>query len=164
MRRIVLGLMAATFLGGNAMACVTPPNQEALDIVGLKSTLMVSALTCDQRSQYDQFMTRFHPYILREQHVMDAYFRQKHGRAYRHYEDSYVTDLANVQSTAGTYLGSNFCPASQKLFSQVLTATSESELDHFARQNPALQPIVVIICGIETSEGFRAVERLTPRH
>lgn len=164
MRRIMLGLVAATFLSGNAFACMSPTNQEALEIAGLKSSLMVSALTCNQRSQYDAFMTRFQPFVLHEQHVMDAYFRQQHGRAFRHYEDSYVTDLANVQSTAGTYLGTNFCPASETLFSKVLSAKTQDELVAFARQNPALQPIVVLGCGIDTSDEFRAVESLVPRH
>ena len=164
MRRIAPLLFAAAFVTGNASACVTPQNQEALDIAGLKSTLMVSALTCGQRSQYDQFMTRFHPYILREQHVLDAYFRARHGRAYQHYEDSYVTNLANAQSTAGIHQGSDFCAASQHLFDQVLGQPDQTALVTFARQNPAAQPIVVLSCGIVESDEFRRMEQYTPRH
>lgn len=164
MRRIVLGLVATIFISSNALACVSPRNQKALDIVGLKSTLMVSALTCNQRSQYDQFMNRFHPYLLHEQHVMDSYFQHQHGRAFHHYEDRYLTRLANVQSTAGDFLGTNFCAASERLFGKVLNATGQTGLARFARQNPALQPVVVLTCGIQTSAEFDAVERLVQQN
>lgn len=163
MRRFALGLIAATFLSGNAMACMRPATTEALNIVGLRSTLMVSALACGQRSEYDSFMTRFHPYILRQQHAMDAYFRQHHGRAYHHYEDRYVTDLANVQSSAGVHQGTNFCASSRKLFNQVLSLETDSELTQFANQRPARQPIVTLACGIVETSGFRRIQRFVPR-
>lgn len=162
MRRIALGLIAATFFSANAMACMTPDTTEALNVVGLKSTLMVSALTCSQRSAYDRFMTRFHPYILHEQHAMDAYFRQLHGRNYHHYEDRYVTDLANVQSNAGIGQGTNFCASSQTLFDQVLDLPDTAALMRFASQRPAVQPIVTLTCGIEETASFRAVQRYVP--
>ncbi|MDD2877910.1 MAG: hypothetical protein PHT60_12075 [Acidiphilium sp.] len=161
--RIAFGLIAATFMGSNAMACMVPSTQQALDVIGLKSTLMVSALTCDQRSDYDTFMTRFQPHILSEQHAVDAYFREEHGRFFHQYEDTYVTSLANVQSSAGIHEGSNFCSQSRTLFGKVLALNTRSELDNFARQTPAVQPIVVIECGIVESSAFRRMERLAPK-
>ncbi|CAG4915444.1 unnamed protein product [Acidocella sp. C78] len=162
MRRIALFLSAALAYAGTASACLTPRNQEALDVIGLKSTLMVSALTCGQRNEYDRFMTRFQPYILREQHVMDAYFREHHGRAFHHYEDSYVTNLANVQSTAGIRQGTAFCAASAQLFGRVLATPDQAALTTFARQHPATQPGVVLACGIVETSGFRRIERFAP--
>jgi hypothetical protein len=161
--RLAFGLIAATFLGGNAMACMVPTTQQALDVIGLKSTLMVSALTCDQRSDYDTFMTKFHSHILSEQHAVDAYFREEHGRLFHTYEDSYVTSLANVQSSAGIHEGSEFCNQSKTLFGEVLQLNSETQLDDFARQAPAIQPIVVLECGIVESSAFRRMERLAPK-
>ncbi len=161
--RIAFGLVAATFMGGNALACMVPSTQQALDVIGLKSTLMVSALTCDQRSDYDTFMNKFHAHILDEQHSVDAYFREEHGRLFHTYEDSYVTSLANVQSSAGIHEGSEFCDQSKTLFDQVLALKSQSELDDFARQTPAIQPIVVLECGIVESSAFRRMERLAPK-
>lgn len=163
MRRIALGLVASTFMGANAMACMAPGTQEALDVIGLKSTLMVSALTCDQRSDYDTFMKRFQPHILAEQHRMDAYFRARHGKVFQKYEDNYVTSLANVQSTAGIHQGSDFCNASKTMFGQVLALNTQTQLDSYARQAPAVQPIVVLACGIVETDGFRRMERLAPR-
>ncbi|HQT74081.1 MAG TPA: hypothetical protein PLX84_09075 [Acidiphilium sp.] len=162
MRRIALFLSAALAYAGPASACLTPTNQEALEVIGLKSTLMVSALTCGQRGEYDRFMTRFQPYILREQHVMDAYFRTRHGRAFHHYEDNYVTNLANVQSTAGIHQGSAFCASSAQLFGKVLATPDQASLTMFARQHPATQPGVVLACGIEESSSFRRIERFAP--
>lgn len=163
MRRIALGLIAAAFMGSNAMACMVPGTQQALNVIGLKSTLMVGALTCSQRSDYDSFMTKFHPHILAEQHKVDAYFRDQHGRHFHKYEDTYVTNLANVQSTAGIHQGSNFCNASQELFTHVLSLNTQSQLDSFASQAPAVQPIVMLACGIVERDSFRQMERLAPR-
>ncbi len=161
--RLALGLIAAAFLGGNAIACMVPSTQQAIDVIGLKSTLMVSALTCNQRSDYDTFMTRFQPHILSEQHMLDAYFRQAHGRFFHKYEDSYVTSLANVQSSAGIHEGSNFCDQSKTLFSKVLALNTQTQLDDFARQTPAIQPIVAVACGIVETSSFRRMERLAPK-
>jgi hypothetical protein len=161
--RIAFGLIATAFMAGNAMACMVPTTQQALDVIGLKSTLMVSALTCDQRSDYDTFMTRFQPHILAEQHDVDAYFRQEHGRLFQRYEDTYITSLANVQSSAGIHEGTDFCGQSKVLFGKVLALTTQRELDDFARRAPAVQPIVAVECGIVESSAFRRMERLAPK-
>ena len=74
--------------------------QQAFNIIGLKSALMVAALSCNQQQRYDAFMTQFQPHILTEQHVMDAYFRRM-GRSGQTNEDTFVTLLANDQSVTG---------------------------------------------------------------
>jgi hypothetical protein len=68
-----------------------------------------------------------------------------------------------VQSSAGIHEGSAFCSQSASLFSQVLQLDTESQLDDFARQAPAIQPIVVLECGIIESSAFRRMERLAPK-
>src|ERR1700686_4440366 len=79
--------------------------QQAFNIIGLKSALMVAALSCNQQQRYDAFMTQFHPHILEEQHVMDAYFRRMGGRYGQTKEDTFVTLLANNQSVTGIAQG-----------------------------------------------------------
>ena len=42
-----------------AFACATPSEQAMFDVAGLKSELMVTALSCDADSQYNAFVLRY---------------------------------------------------------------------------------------------------------
>jgi len=110
--------------------------QQAFNVIGLKSALMVAALSCDQQSQYDAFMTSFQPHILAEQHVMDAYFKRIGGYYGQAKEDNFVTLLANNQSVSGIGQGSVFCLNNTAEFQQVLALKSPSDLDNFVTDQP----------------------------
>ncbi len=112
--------------------------QQAFNVIGLKSALMVAALSCNQQDRYDAFMTSFQPHILEEQHVMDAYFRKIGGHYGQAKEDNFVTLLANNQSVNGIAQGSVFCLNNTAEFQTVLTLKSDSDLDNFVTaQAPA---------------------------
>ena len=149
MRRLVLSLLLATSYGTGALAhvgCVRPTEQMAFNIIGLKSSLMVAALSCSQRDQYDTFMTTFQPHILAEQHVMDGYFRRTGGHYGQAREDDYVTLLANSQSETGIAEGAVTCQNDMAMFKQVLALTTPAALDQFASANPTAQPISMTVC------------------
>ncbi len=116
---------------------ITPAHQEALqqafNVIGLKSALMVGALTCGQQAQYDAFMSEFQPHILDAQHTMDAYFRRVGSRTK---EDAYVTLLANNQSVAGSGEGGMFCLNSAAEFKAVLSLQTPAQLDQFVTDQP----------------------------
>ena len=121
--------------------------QQAFNVIGLKSALMVGALTCDQRRQYDVFMTTFQPHILAEQHVMDGYFRRVGGRAGQNREDDFVTLLANNQSVNAQAQGSVFCLNTSAEFNAVLALRTPQELDNFASNMTAKAPTTVASAG-----------------
>jgi hypothetical protein len=147
MRRLMISLLLATGYGSGAMAsCMHPAEQQAFNIVGLKSSLMVGALSCSLRDQYDAFMTAFQPHILAEQHVMDSYFRRTGGHYGQAREDDYVTLLANSQSETGIAQGAVFCSADAAMFKQVLALKSNGDLDQFATSNATAQPIDMTVC------------------
>lgn len=161
MRRIILSLLVAGFYSGSALAsCVAPETQQALEVVGLKSTLMVSALACGDRAQYNQFMRRFQPHVFSQLTVLNGYFKQLHGRRGQTHEDDYMTSLANVQSTAGIHEGTDFCNDAQVVFGKVLALKTADELDRYVRTSPPVQPIVAVACGIPQERSFRSVARL----
>ena len=105
--------------------------QQAFNVIGLKSALMVGALSCSMQDKYDTFVTTFQPHILAEQHVMDAYFRRTGGHHSQADEDSFVTLLANNQSVGGLAQGAVFCLNNQAEFNAVLTLKSPEALDAF---------------------------------
>ncbi|MDR3505821.1 MAG: hypothetical protein P4L52_06215 [Acidocella sp.] len=111
--------------------------QQAFNVIGLKSALMVAALTCGEQDKYDTFMRSFQPHVLDAQHQMDAYFRKASGRASgQRVEDNYVTQLANNQTIAGMAQGAAFCLNNTAEFQAVLTLKSPSDLDHFVTDLP----------------------------
>jgi len=158
MRRLMMSLLLATTYGSTAIAspCMRPTEQQAFNIIGLKSALMVGALSCSQRDQYDAFMIRFQPHILTEQHVMDSYFRRSGGHYGQSREDDYVTLLANSQSETGIAQGAVYCQSAATEFKQVLAITSISALDAFATSNPTPQPISLNACSV--------ISHIHPRH
>jgi hypothetical protein len=126
---------------------ITPAQQEVLqqafNIIGLKSALMVGALSCDMQGKYDTFMTTFQPHILAEQHVMDAYFRRIGGHYGQTNEDTFVTLLANNQSVTGIAQGSIFCLNNSAEFDAVLALKSPEALDAFATDQAPPTPSTV---------------------
>ncbi len=161
MRRIMFSLLAAGLYSGTALAsCVAPDTQQALEVVGLKSTLMVSALACDDRDDYNQFMTRFQPHVFSQLNVLNDYFKQLHGRRGQAHEDDYMTSLANVQSTAGIHEGVDYCNQAKTVFTQVLALKTSDELDQYVQKAPPVQPIVAVACGIPQASSFRRIARL----
>jgi hypothetical protein len=118
--------------------------QQAFNVVGLKSALMVAALSCNQQDKYDAFMTTFHPHILAEQHAMDAYFHKASGPfSGQKMEDNFVTLLANNQSDQGIAEGSSFCLNSEAEFDAVLALKSPADLDHFVTDQAPLEATTV---------------------
>jgi hypothetical protein len=105
--------------------------QQAFNIIGLKSALMVGALSCNMQDKYDAFMTEFQPHILDEQHVMDAYFRRIGGHYGQTREDTFVTLLANDDSVTGIAQGSVFCLNNTAEFNAVMALKSPEDLDNF---------------------------------
>ncbi len=111
--------------------------QQAFNVIGLKSALMVAALTCGEQDQYDAFMHSFQPHVLAAQHQVDAYFRKASGRmSGQKLEDAYVTQLANNQTIAGMAQGATFCLNNSVEFQAVLAFKSTIELDRFVTDLP----------------------------
>ncbi|MEE8659694.1 hypothetical protein [Sorlinia euscelidii] len=46
---------------------------------GLKSELMVTALSCSAQDRYNAFVTKFRPKLAEEEGRLDRYFRSNYG-------------------------------------------------------------------------------------
>lgn len=115
----------------------TLQNQQAFNVVGLKSALMVAALSCNEQPQYDAFMSSFQPHVYAAQKEMDSYFHKASGPySGQQMEDTFITNLANNQSVAGIAQGAQFCLNSQAEFKAVLALTTNQQLDHFVTDLP----------------------------
>jgi hypothetical protein len=151
MRQLVMSVLIATYAASaGAQTCVQPLEHTAFDIIALKSTLMVGALSCNQGVSYNNFMTRFQSGILAEQHVMDRYFAHAYGLYSQMQEDSYETSLANSESMAGITIGAAYCGDTTQLFTQVLALKTQNDLEKFVSAKPPVQPVVLTVCAPAT--------------
>ena len=150
MSRFVATLVAAALLapGIASATCLKPYEGTAINIAGLKSQLMVTALSCDTRDRYNDFVLTFRPTLQHEDTALNSYFLHHYGRSWRSEHDDYITQLANMQSEAGIREGTQFCQDNVGLFDEVLALKSAKELMAFANEKPMLQPIDYDVCGV----------------
>jgi hypothetical protein len=150
MSRLFATVVAAALLAPSlaTAACLKPYEGTAINIAGLKSQLMVTALSCDTRDRYNDFVLTFRPTLQSEDTALNSYFRRHYGRSWRSEHDDYITQLANVQSEAGIREGTLFCRENVGLFDEVLALRTSKELMQFANDKPMLQPIDYDICGV----------------
>lgn len=149
MRGVVSGIVAVSLLFGqvaNAEVCARPADKMAFDIAGLKSQLMVTALACDVRERYNDFVRRFQPELMKQERALVAYFSRSFGRRGQQEHDDYITSLANSQSQAGIKQGSDLCKGTVGLFDAVLALPPSATLASFAADRTFEQPIVLVVC------------------
>jgi hypothetical protein len=126
--------------------------QQAFNVLGLKSALMVGALSCGQQDKYDAFMTQYQPHVLDAQHQVDAYFRRIGGRyAGQTKEDTFVTLLANNQTMGGIGQGQVFCLNNDAEFKQVMALKTDQALDSFVTDNTPEGPVTADMPGVSTA-------------
>ena len=159
MRRLFSTLVAAALLapGIASATCLKPYEGTAINIAGLKSQLMVTALTCNTRDRYDDFVLSFRPMLQREDSALNSYFLHHYGRSWRSEHDDYITQLANMQSEAGIREGTQFCQDNVGLFDEVLALKTSTQLMQFANDKPMLQPMYYEICGVPHHRVYQPV-------
>ena len=126
--------------------CAKPIDVTAFDVAGLKSKLMVTAITCNQQDLYNQFVHRFQTDLMFHEHNLHAYFvRVYGGRAQREHDD-YITSLANTLSENGIQQGTLFCQQNTSIFTEVLALSKGSDLPSYAAGKAFPQPISITNC------------------
>jgi hypothetical protein len=155
MRRRFLSLATAgTLICQQAAAqlhCMPPADRAAFDVQALRSEMMVLATGCAADSQYNAFIRRYQPELQANERDIDAWFKHKFGKRAQSEHDRFVTELANAQSSAGTKLGSDFCPHNAMIFQEVMALQDSGQLPPFAAgQN--LVPASLDVCAEETAQ------------
>jgi hypothetical protein len=150
MSRLFATLVSVALLapGIASATCLKSYEGTAINVAGLKSQLMVTALSCNTRDRYNAFVLTFRPTLQREDAALNSYFLHHYGRSWRSEHDDYITQLANMQSEAGIREGTQFCQDNVGLFDEVLALKTAKALMAFANEKPMLQPIDDDICGV----------------
>ena len=162
MRSFLSVLTAASLLAApvaQASQCARPTERAAFDVEGLKSQLMVTAITCQQQARYNAFIARYKRDLMSDEHAIDAYFHRAYGRSAQHQRDQYITLLANAQSDQGLKLGTLFCQKSVGMFDEVMALKDSSELPGYASGKALAQPIALVDCPPPKVRATRTAKR-----
>jgi hypothetical protein len=146
---LVAGLLSVG-VAAAATPCARPADLTAFDVAGLKSKLMVTAITCDQQDLYNQFITRFRADLMTHEHNLNAYFARAFGGRAQHEHDDYITSLANTLSESGIRQGTLFCQQNVGIFSEVLSLTKGADLPGYAARKAFPQPVELVACPAPT--------------
>ena len=142
--------LAAVLIGGPpasaASQCGMSPAREAFDVQGLKSELMVTALSCNAQDRYNAFVGRFRADLVGQDEALKAYFSNAYGRAAQTERDNYITQLANVQSERGLQAGTSFCEQRSSMFDEVAALDSGADLGRYAEAKDIVQPATYETC------------------
>ena len=118
-------LLAATFIGGaHAAECVGAHERDSLTVRALQSRLMVAAFSCNARTDYNNFVRRYRPYLANHGYELRKYFRKLYGPGYTRALNSFVTTLANGASQVSIADRGEFCNESRAAFTELLRAQS----------------------------------------
>lgn len=149
-RLAISGLVMTGLLSSPVFAatenCTHSPTHEAFNIQGLKSELMVTALSCNAQEQYNTFISQFRPILSTEESKLKSYFRSTYKARAQREQDDYITQLANVQSSQGLKSGSIFCLQRMDMFAEVKHLKTAEELSQYVEAKDILQPSSFEIC------------------
>lgn len=92
-----------------AAPCAKQADQTALQVRMLQTELMVAALTCNQRTDYNSFVTRFKPQLSAQGKHLQVFFKTQYGAASSKALNGFITKIANESSRRGMMKRGAFC-------------------------------------------------------
>ena len=163
MRMLLSGVVAAGLLTSQwaAAQCVRPADHAALDVAGLKTQLMVTALTCGADDRYNAFVTKYRSDLVAEEKAAGGYFSHAYGRTGRARQDDYMTQLANSKSRMGLQQGNRFCDHNLGVFDEVMALRNGTELQEYAAGRSNAAPAALNECGSTPERATRAAAHTT---
>lgn len=152
MRLLISAAAAAGLLAGPicataaAESCARPYEMQAFDVEGLKSELMVVAISCQVQDRYNGFITRYQRELQMHERAINGYFARTSGHRAQQMHDDYITNLANVQSESGIQQGTLFCAQRLPMFDEVMALGSPKELPGYAESKSLARPPGISVC------------------
>src|SRR3954451_12614264 len=165
MRMLFSSLVAAGLLTSQLASaqCVRPADHAALDVAGLKTQLMVTALTCNADDRYNAFINKYKSLLNSEEKTAGGYFSRAYGRAGRSRQDDYMTNLAHSKSHTGLAQGNRFCDHNLGVFDEVMALKNSQELEEYAAGRSTAAPTTLNDGGPGSESTTRPPVRSPPR-
>lgn len=136
---LALAVVASASLPTAAYAgpgrCASKTEASALRLRSLQNHLMVAALSCNQRNEYNAFVGRFNRVLSNSGKTMKQYFQGAWGKSANGQLDDYVTYIANRVSVQSLNDRENFCRSAGDMMSHVMNL-DESGLTEYSAKLP----------------------------
>ncbi|MBM3488239.1 MAG: hypothetical protein FJX67_16665 [Alphaproteobacteria bacterium] len=147
LRSALLGatIAAAATTIGHAATCSPTMDKLPFQFRALQTQLMVAALTCDARSEYNAFVQKFQGVLSRNGRALDAQFRRLHGAGSERILNRFVTELANESSQDSIRNRDAFCAESLKMLRET-ASFHDDEIETFTRQRYATVRVEEKLC------------------
>ncbi len=138
-RTIAVGLIVGTMGATPALAavCASPRDKLALEARVLQTELVVAALSCNERTRYNSFVTRFKDELKTRGGDLQSFFGRAHGKDATRRLNAFVTELANEASQRTIAYQGDYCGDAVKRFDMVLKLTPKEFGEFAAAQNTA---------------------------
>ncbi len=105
----IICLSLAVSAGAQASACAASVDRASLQVRMLQTELMVAALTCNQRTDYNAFVSRFQPELTLQGKHLQSFFKRQHGSGSARALNGFITRIANESSRRGMQKRGAFC-------------------------------------------------------
>ena len=142
-----------------AEVCVSAAEEPDFAVQALKSTMMLTALTCGAQPKYNAVIRRFKADIHRSEIRVSHWFSQAYPREGQVRYDNFVSELANVQSLeTARKLSEGYCSGAIKLFADILKLHRGPDLVTLAQSRGFPQPSEPARCPAEHAATIPATE------
>ena len=118
---MALAFALAPLASAQAFKCAEPKEETALRTRLLQTELMVAALTCDMKTQYNAFVAKFEPELVPQGLTLRSFFKRLYGSKGENELTSFVTAVANQRSAESLPLWRTYCREAHELFNQTLS-------------------------------------------
>lgn len=126
--------------------CLSTKEFAAFQVRALQTQLMVGALACDFRDQYNEVVLKHRGELADSRTSIVRYFSRTQGARGTTAFNNFDTELANVQSSFSLRRGDQFCREIRPVFAEVLNLPNPGEVQKYASARNLPQPIVVTAC------------------
>src|SRR5262245_57148528 len=136
-----------------ADVCARAPDLVALQVAALQQQLMVAALTCDDVSLYNNFVTSYQKELQDSDAALLAFFDrfgEEDGAPAYH---SFKTKMANLYSSRSAADKKRFCEGARASFGPALKAEKKGSLASFAMRQPSSVNEPYTNCGQSVAGG-----------
>lgn len=125
--------------------CARENELTALHLRSLQSQLMVAALSCGKRNQYNAFINKYNDELAHSGKTLIGYFKRVYRYNSQNKLDSFITALANEASSRSINNREKFCVYSSLLL-QTLLMLNKEEFTDFAWRNSFLASRAPVKC------------------
>jgi len=130
----------------HAPICVRPAEEEAIDISALVSELQVITIACHTDNKYNAIILHLRPTLATNERNLSSFFRRAYGKQAQKEHDTYITELANLQSLLGSKSGNQFCRLYSGVLDEVMPLSTTEALATYAQRKHIQQALAVNKC------------------